>query len=299
MVATKRFSFLSDAMIIGRAIRMARSAPGDQARNLYELFPDSVLMTERTHFHNQGYWLRPEDTLDDAGENLALLVADQAGFREGDRVLDAGFGYGDQDFLWLRRYGLASVTGLNVTPRHVRFAQERARAEGLTGQLDFRQGSATEMDVTPGSFDRVVAVESAFHFITRDKFFQQAYQALRPGGVLATADVIPLNAAEAARERKSGLFSFAYPDENRYDGEEYLARLKGTGFTNVRLDSIRDHVFDRWIEYTAWKMDDPAFQAGISRLSYRLLHSTMTDTERMHRDVAGLDYVIAVAEKPA
>jgi erythromycin 3''-O-methyltransferase len=299
MATTKLSSLLSDVVMVGKAIRLGRSSLDDQSRRLYELFPDNVLMTERTHYHNQGYWRSPADTLDDAGENLALLVSEQGGFRAGDRVLDAGFGYGDQDFFWLKRYGLAKVVGLNVTPRHVRFAQARAREQGLTDQLDFREGSATDMNFAPGSFDRVVAVESAFHFITREKFFRQAYEVLAPGGVLVTADVIPLNAHEAAKERKSGLFSFAYPDENRYDGEEYLARLKGAGFTNTRLTSIRDQVFEPWIEYTVRKLDDPDFRARVSKLSYRWLHGTMSSKDRMSQDVAGLDYVVVVAEKPA
>ena len=298
MVRMKQPALLKDVMTIRRVIRMGRAAPDDQARRMYELFPEDLVMTERTSYLNMGYWCAPEDTLDDSAENLALLLSDRAGFREGDRVLDAGFGYGDQDFLWLRRYGLAKVVGLNVTPRHVRSAQAKARELGLTDKLDFREGSATDMNLPPGSFDRVVALESAFHFISRERFFEQAYKVLRPGGVLATADVIPLNADEAGKKRKSGLYNFAYPDENRYAGGGYLSRLRGAGFTNTRLTSIRDQVYEPWIDYMVQKMNDPEFKASVTRLTWTMLHYTMTDKDSMMRDVADLDYVIAVAEKP-
>ncbi len=299
MAVTERPSFLRDVMTVGRAIRLGMCSPDMQARRLYELFPDSLLL-ERTSYLNMGYWQSPDDTLDDAGEALAELLADQAGFREGDRVLDAGFGYGDQDFLWLRRHGLAKVVGLNVTPRQVRVAQNKAREQGLADRLDFREGSATTMDFAPDSFDRVVALEAAFHFVSREQFFKQAYGVLRPGGVLATADVVPLDAheAEKGREAKKGLFTFAYPDENRYEGEEYMSRLRAAGFTNVRLTSIRDKVFEPWIAFVAKKMNDPDFRGSVSKLTYRLLGGVMSDKARMREDVAGLDYVIVVAEKP-
>jgi len=299
MASTKQPSFLRDVMMAGRAIRLGMCPPDMQARRLYELFPAS-LMAERTSYLNMGYWQSPDDTLDDASEALAEQLADYAGFRAGDRVLDAGFGYGDQDFLWLRRHGLAKIVGLNVTPAQVRAAQNKAREQGLTDRLDFREGSATAMSFAPDSFDRVVALESAFHFISREQFFKQAYGVMRPGGVLATADVVPLDAHEAEKGRiaKKGLFTFAYHDENRYDGEEYLSRLRAAGFTNVRLTSIRDKVFEPWIAFVAKKMNDPDFRESVSKLTHRLLGSAMSDKARMSQDVAGLDYVIVVAEKP-
>jgi erythromycin 3''-O-methyltransferase len=302
MVTTKRparrISLVQDLKMIRRGIRMGTCSTGDQAQRLYELFPDNLLMTDRTHYHNQGYWRNPDDTLDDACEALALLLAEHAGFAAGDRVLDAGFGEGDQDFLWLETYRLAKIVGLNVTPRQAQSAQKRARERGLSDQIDFRIGSATEIDQPAGSFDRVVALESAFHFLTRERFFKESYRILRPGGVLAAADVIPLTDDDASSSRKTGLFTYAYPVENRYAAGKYESLLRSAGFTNVRLTSIRENVFAHWIAYMARKMEDPDFQATISRLTHRWLRRAMTDTARMTEDVSGLDYVIAVAEKP-
>jgi erythromycin 3''-O-methyltransferase len=291
-------SFKKDIGMMRRAALLAKAPMDSQARYIYELFPDDLFMTERTRYHNMGYWRSPEDDLDDAGENLALLLAEHAGFGAGDRILDAGYGYGDQDFLWLRRYGPAKVVGLNVTPSHVRFAQAKARELGLTDKLDFREGSATEINFAPGSFDRVVALESAFHFVSREDFFKQAYGVLRPGGVLAAADVIPLKVDVATKDHKYGLYQWGYPPENRYAGDEYLSRLQAAGFTNTRLTSIRDHVFDQFADYMHRTMCDPAFRARATKLAYRWLSMSMTDREHIIRDLAGLDYVIVTAEKP-
>jgi erythromycin 3''-O-methyltransferase len=114
-------------------------------------FPPDLLMTQRTHHLNMGYWRTPEDTLDDASENLALLVAQSAGFAEGDRVLDNGFGYGDQDFLWLQRYKLAQMVGLKSPPSCIRGPGQGPRA-GTRGPAGLPGGSATGMQLPPGSF---------------------------------------------------------------------------------------------------------------------------------------------------
>jgi len=54
----------------------------------------------------------------------------------------------------------------------------------LGDRLDLRVGSATSTPFADGSFDRVVALESALRFDTRRKFFEEAFRVLRPGGVL-------------------------------------------------------------------------------------------------------------------
>lgn len=151
------------------------------------------------------------------------------------------------------------------------------------------------MTFEPGSFDRVVALESALHFRTRDEFFRQAHHVLRPGGVLATADIVPLNTDKADRRE---LFSTSVPSENSYDSNEYVARLQAAGFVNAQLTSIRTHVYEPWCRWAARKLDDPAFKQSTTWGYRRWLHRELADDTRMRQKFADLDYVIAVAEKP-
>src|SRR5215510_4511488 len=53
----------------------------------------------KTRFQNMGYWTDGVTTLDDAATALAQVVAQAAEFNSGDRILDVGCGFGDQDFL--------------------------------------------------------------------------------------------------------------------------------------------------------------------------------------------------------
>ena len=68
-------------------------------------------------------------------------------------------------------------------------ANQRAKDRKLDGRVDLMLGSATEMPFEAASFDKVTALESAFHFNTRDRFFDEAFRVLRhaAGSPLPTA----------------------------------------------------------------------------------------------------------------
>ncbi|MEU0483717.1 methyltransferase domain-containing protein [Streptosporangium sp. NPDC006013] len=297
MATQQRLSAWHDVLAIGRSIRLAMSSPESRAKRAYEIFPPSTwtALNDHSSYLNFGYWRDEADTLDDACQALAEKLADAAGFQEGDRILDAGFGYGDQDFMWLKRHNPEKIVGLNVTPKHVQVAQAKAHEHGLDDRLIFQEGSATAMTFEPGSFDRVVALESALHFRTRDEFFRQAHHILRPGGVLATADVVPL---KVNKDDHRDLFSTTVPGENLYDGNEYVARLRAAGFVHAQLTSIRTQVFEPWCRWAERKLDDPAFKQSTTWGYRRWLHRELADDTRMRQKFANLDYVIVVAEKP-
>jgi ubiquinone/menaquinone biosynthesis C-methylase UbiE len=74
------------------------------------------------------------------------------------------------------------------------------------------------MDVPDASVDRVVALECAFHFSTREEFFREAFRVLRRGGAIATADLLarPGRHALGARLFAAGAQAFfQVPRENQ------------------------------------------------------------------------------------
>ena len=62
---------------------------------LYQLWDDEVL-SNKTKFINLGYW-KSADCMDDAGRDMAHLLGEHAEISANDKVLDIGFGFGDQD----------------------------------------------------------------------------------------------------------------------------------------------------------------------------------------------------------
>src|SRR5262245_20863139 len=103
---------------------------------------------------NLGYWKDAHKYVD-AAANMARLLGDAAQLGPNDRQLDVGFGFAEQDFLWLAEYDVPHITGLNITPMQVERARERAAERGVSDRVELLVGSATEMPFEAESFSKV------------------------------------------------------------------------------------------------------------------------------------------------
>nr|WP_294523899.1 class I SAM-dependent methyltransferase [uncultured Rhodopila sp.] len=284
--------------VVRRAVDVVRRARPETPADLYGWLSTRAF-TARGFYLNLGYWQTAE-TIDEACEALAMLVAETAAMGPDDEVVDAGFGFADQDILWMRRFAPRRIIGLNVTPSQVRIGRERIRRLGLADRIDLQQGSATDMHLPDASCDVVTAVECAFHFDTREQFFAEAFRVLRPGGRLVLADVIRAAPERNPLRRPLQGFNwarfadvFSIPPANADRRDDYAAKLWAAGFGDVDVTSIRDQVFPGW---HAALRQDPALLRRLplaGRVPYRLLMRFDWDTV-----YGAFDYVLASARKP-
>lgn len=264
---------------------------------VYDLLGTDVA-TERALYLNLGYWDGAQ-SLDDACQALVELVAEAAGMGPGDQVLDVGFGFGDQDLHWMDRYQPARIVGLNITASQVEVARGRVRSAGLAERIDLQLGSATAIPFPVGTFDKVVALECAFHFVTREVFFAEASRVLRPGGRLVLADILPLPPEPGRWGRLVQRWSwrevarkFVIPSANTYLRDRYAEKLAAQGFRVVRLESIRDRVYAPLHQYLRRHPEVVARLHPATRLPITL--ALKLEARTVYR---GLDYLLAVAEK--
>ena len=115
-------------------------------------------------------------------QEWAPRVADAAGLRPGQRVLDVACGTGVLTRAAAERVGPAgAVAGLDVNDGMLAVARQRAP------ELEWRQGRAEALPFEPRSFDAVVSQFGLMFFEDRAAALGEMMRVLRPNGRLAVA----------------------------------------------------------------------------------------------------------------
>lgn len=202
----------------------------DIGNPFYEMWLDNEAMQ-----YTCAYFYDPDITLEEA--QLAKLhhVCRKLQLKPGDRVVEAGCGWGGLARFMAKHYGV-NVTAYNISHEQVMFARERAKQEGLSQQVEFVEDDYRNIE---GQYDVFVSVGMLEHVGTRDYrvLGDVINRCLKPAG-LALIHTIGRNKAgpmNAWIERR--IFPGAYPPTLR----EMMDIFEPNRFSVLDVENLRLH----------------------------------------------------------
>lgn len=170
------------------------------------------------------------------GEHSTRLLAERAGLRPGQLVLDVCSALGGPARLLATEFGV-TVTGLDATPHMVNEANRRTAQAGLSDRVTFRHGNALDMPFKRESFD-VVWGEDAWCYVTdKHRLLREVARVLRRGGTVAFTDWV--QTAEISNEQMDALYGFmAFPYLETIPG--YVRLLECVGMRVREAESLSE-----------------------------------------------------------
>jgi tocopherol O-methyltransferase len=194
------------------------------------------------HVHH-GYWATGRETPAEAAEALVDLLADRLDLRPGLAVVDIGCGYGETARRLAAVWGV-SVTGLTVSSAQANHAATKVAA-AARGEIVLRDWLANGLP--DACFDRAYAIESSEHIPDKQRFFDEAFRVLRPGGILA---VYAWLSKTAPRPWEVRHLLEPICREGRLPGmgdeADYRAMAEAAGFRVELVSDISDRVRRTW-----------------------------------------------------
>jgi len=125
----------------------------DLGNDFYSLWLDEQML------YTCAYFPTPDASLERAQVAKMDHVCRKLRLRPGDKVVEAGCGWGALALHMARNYG-AQVKAFNISTEQIRYGREKARAEGLDGRVEFIEDDYRTIQ---GKFDVFVSVGMLEH----------------------------------------------------------------------------------------------------------------------------------------
>ena len=192
------------------------------------LGPDSL--SKRVGYSDEELKTVPE------GANLGLGCGNPlalASLQEGETVLDLGSGAGFDCFLAAKQVGQAGkVIGVDMTPEMLERARGNAR-RGDYANVEFRLGEIENLPVADNQADIVISNCVINLSPAKERVFQEAFRALKPGGRLMVSDIVLRK--DLPEQIRDSILAYTACIAGATRKEKYLDAIRAAGFQEVRV----------------------------------------------------------------
>ncbi len=176
----------------------------DLGNDFYRLFLDPSMT------YSCAYFSSPDQSLEAAQTEKYDRLCRKLKLTSSDHVLEIGGGWGGFAVHAARNYG-CQVTSITISEEQLRYAKERAEAEGLSKQIEFQ---LTDYRNVTGKFDKIVSIEmiEAVGHEYFKSFFKKCHELLNRYGLLGIqAITCPDSRYESHRKNVTWMQKHIFP----------------------------------------------------------------------------------------
>ena len=210
------------------------------------------VVSKDNYFMNYGIWENDYDTLEEANKRLVNLIFEKADIKNKKslNILDVGCGYGEQDSTWFKKLDKScSLTAIDISEKQIEWAKKK------TPEINYELCNALDINkkFKEASFDRVISLESAFHYKERQEFFKHVRTLLKEGGKFVITD-ITLKDSHSYDNIILNIFLkvfsdiLHFPKENLISASEWESQLSSE-FNVIEFLDITDRVFNSYYKH--------------------------------------------------
>ena len=256
----------------------------------------NIKCNETSDFMNYGYWDKENITLLEANKNLCKLIQERGELDKVNNILDVGCGYGEQDFLWSETVK-GKIHAMDINNVSIDKAEKKNKK--LKKNIKFSVGNACKLNSENDFYDRVISLESAFHYNPRVNFLNESYRVLKKGGKLVIADILYNDQGiDIFNSLNRSAFEkvFNIPVSNKISIDEFKQQLESIGYS-VQIEDISGKTFRPYYKYF---FDNVEYSESmmIPKWTYNIIISAVSFyINNICGGTNGFKYVIAVCEK--
>lgn len=203
--------------------------------NIYSKFSPMMQIGADTKMLNFGLW-KNSATLPDAQREMSEYAAEFGEFGSSKKILDVGSGFCIPATIWKQKH-----SDLDIFCMDLNYSELKNGSNHIISQIN---SSSNDIPFADKSFDRVIALESAQHFVPLQRFFGEAKRVLTDDGKLVLA--IPVT--RDSSPLKLGILSITWLSK-KYTQSHVRDVIKNSGFALKKEESIGDLVYQPFARY--------------------------------------------------